>query len=236
LAEYLAFHYLEPTDFLPKGVPAPKGLINFPKACARLLLSQSKNRTSRALDLGCAVGRSSFELAHKIPEVIGIDYSRSFIRAAKQLQKKGKIRFSLLEEGKTTKLSSARVSSQIDRDRLRFIAGDALRIPKKLGTFDLVLAANLIDRLPEPARFLKKVLPQLVRPGGILLLTSPYTWSSDFTPETRWLHDSFPTIQRSLRPHFRLLHRQNLPFLLREHRRKFQYTFADATLWRRLSP
>ena len=236
MAEYLAFHYLEPTDLLPKGVPAPKGLINFPKACARLLLSQSKNRTSRALDLGCAVGRSSFELAHKIPEVIGIDYSRSFIRAAKQLQKKGKIRFSLLEEGKTTKLSSARVSSQIDRDRLRFIAGDALRIPKKLGTFDLVLAANLIDRLPEPARFLKKVLPQLVRPGGILLLTSPYTWSSDFTPETRWLHDSFPTIQRSLRPHFRLIHRQNLPFLLREHRRKFQYTFADATLWRRVSP
>jgi putative 4-mercaptohistidine N1-methyltranferase len=236
LAEYLAFHYLEPAELLPKGVPTPKGLTNFPKACARLLLSHFKKRSSRALDLGCAVGRSSFELAHKIPEVIGIDYSRSFIRAAKQLQRTGKIRFSLLEEGKTTKPSSARVSSRIDRDRLRFIAGDALRIPKKLGTFDLVLAANLIDRLPEPARFLKKVLPQLVRPGGILLLTSPYTWSSDFTPQTRWLHDSFLTIQRSLRPHFRLIHRQNLPFLLREHRRKFQYTFADATLWRRVSP
>ena len=212
------------------------GLTNFPKACARLLLSRSKNRSSRALDLGCAVGRSSFELAHKIPEVIGIDYSRSFIRAARQLQKKGKIPFRLLEEGKTTKPSFARVPSQIDRKRLCFQAGDALRIPKKLGTFDLVLAANLIDRLPEPQRFLKKVLPQLVRPGGTLLLTSPYTWSADFTPETKWLSDSFPTIQRSLRPHFRLLHRQNLPFLLREHRRKFQYTFADATLWQRVSP
>jgi putative 4-mercaptohistidine N1-methyltranferase len=236
LAEYLAFHYLEPAELLPKGVPTPMGLTNFPKACARLLLSRSKNRSSRALDLGCAVGRSSFELAHKIPEVIGIDYSRSFIRAARQLQKKGKIRFRLLEEGKTTKPSFARVSSQIDRKRLCFQAGDALRIPKKLGTFDLVLAANLIDRLPEPQRFLKKVLPQLVRPGGTLLLTSPYTWSADFTPETKWLPDSFPTIQRSLRPHFRLLHRQNLPFLLREHRRKFQYTFADATLWQRVSP
>jgi putative 4-mercaptohistidine N1-methyltranferase len=181
------------------------------------------------------VGRSSFELARKIPEVIGIDYSRSFIRAAKQLQKKGKIRFQLLEEGKTTKPSFARVSSHIDRKRLCFLTGDALRIPKKLGTFDLVLAANLIDRLPEPQRFLKKVIPQLVRSGGTLLLTSPYTWSSDFTPQTKWLHDSFITIQRILRPHFRLLHRQNLPFLLREHRRKFQYTFADATVWRRLS-
>jgi putative 4-mercaptohistidine N1-methyltranferase len=180
------------------------------------------------------VGRSSFELAHKIPEVIGIDYSRSFIRAAKQLQKKGKIRFPLLEEGKITKPTFARVSSRIDRKRVCFQVGDALRLPKKLGTFDLVLAANLIDRLPEPQRFLKKVLPQLVQPGGTVLLTSPYTWSADFTPETRWLKDSFSTIQRILRPSFRLLHRQNLPFLLREHRRKFQYTFADATLWRRL--
>jgi hypothetical protein len=97
-----------------------------------------------------------------------------------------------------------------------------------------VLAANLIDRLPDPQRFLKEVLSKLIRPGGTLLLTSPYTWSTDFTPETRWLHDSFPTIRRSLGSHFRLIHRQNLPFLLREHRRKFQYTFADATLWRRL--
>jgi len=186
------------------------------------------------LDLGCAVGRSSFELARIIPEVIGIDYSRSFIRAAKQLQKKGKIRFPLVEEGKLTRPSFARVSSPIARKRVCFQVGDALRIAKNLGTFDLVLAANLIDRLPDPQRFLKKVLPKLIRPGGTLLITSPYTWSTDFTPETRWLHDSFPTIQRSLRPHFSLIHRQNLPFILREHRRKFQYTFADATLWRRL--
>jgi putative 4-mercaptohistidine N1-methyltranferase len=234
LAEYLAFHYHEPALLLPKGVTPQKGVRNFPYSCAHLLLSKAKGSPSRALDLGCAVGRSTFELARKIPEVIGIDYSRSFIRAARQLQRKGEIRFRLLEEGKTTKPSFARVSSPIDRKRACFQSGDALRIPKKLGTFDLVLAANLIDRLPDPQRFLKKILPQLIRTGGTLLLTSPYTWSTDFTPKTKWLHDSFPTIQRSLRPHFRLIHRQNLPFLLREHRRKFQYTFADATLWRRL--
>jgi putative 4-mercaptohistidine N1-methyltranferase len=186
------------------------------------------------LDLGCAVGRSSFELARIIPEVIGIDYSRSFIRAAKQLQKKGKIRFPLVEEGKLTRPSFARVSSPIARKRVCFQVGDALRIPKNLGTFDLVLAANLIDRLPEPKKFLKHILPSLVKPGGIVLLTSPYTWSSEFTPRSRWLNDSFSTIRMALRSSFRLLHRQNLPFLLREHRRKFQFTFADATIWQRL--
>jgi SAM-dependent methyltransferase len=103
-----------------------------------------------------------------------------------------------------------------------------------LGKFDLVLAANLLDRVNDPRKLLQKVLPKLVRPGGLLLLTSPYTWSEDFTPRSRWLQDSFRTLRRLLAPHFRLLHRQDLPFLLREHRRKFQLTFADATLWLRL--
>ena len=41
-------------------------------------------------------------------------------------------------------------------------------------------------------------------------------------------------LKKLLRPHFRLIHRQHLPFILREHRRKFQYTFADATLWQKI--
>jgi hypothetical protein len=102
-----------------------------------------------------------------------------------------------------------------------------------LGTFNLVLAANLVDRVKDPKKLLQKVMPPLVRPGGLLLLTSPYTWSEEFTPPSRWPEDSFPTIRKLLLPHFRLVRRQNLPFLLREHRRKFQLTFADATLWLR---
>jgi putative 4-mercaptohistidine N1-methyltranferase len=186
------------------------------------------------LDLGCAVGRSSFEIARRIPKVIGIDYSKSFIRAAKKIQKKGRLRFNLLEEGTITRPSFATFSTTTPRKRTTLLTGDALHLPSDLGSFDMVLAANLIDRLPEPERFLKKILPSLVKPGGIVLLTSPYTWSSEFTPRSRWLKDSFSKIRMVLRPSFRLLHRQNLPFLLREHRRKFQFTFADATIWQRL--
>ena len=235
LAEYLAFHYLEPSVLLPEGVATPQGVKNFPSACAHLLLSKGGKQPTRALDLGCAVGRATFELARHVPEVMGIDYSRSFIRAAKTLQGSRRYPFRLLEEGKITKLSMARVPATVPRKRIRFLAGDALRLPKNLGTFDLLLAANLIDRLADPAKFLKQVLPKLVNPRGIMLLTSPYTWSTDFTPERQWLRNSFPSIQKLLRPKFRLLHRQNLPFLLREHQRKFQFTFADATLWQRTS-
>jgi len=188
----------------------------------------------RALDLGCAVGRSSFELARFVPKVVAIDFSRSFIRAANQLQKKGMIKFRLLEEGNTTQTVVARVPPKIDRARVSFRKGDALHLPKNLGSFDLVLAANLIDRLPDPKMFLAKLLPNLVSPKGHILLTSPYTWTSEYTPKSKWFQDSFATLKKLLRPHFRLIHRQHLPFVLREHRRKFQYTFADATLWQKI--
>ena len=230
----MAFHYLEPSQLLPHGAPLARSIDNFPSACARLLLRHAPKRASRALDLGCAVGRSSLELARKIPDVVGIDYSKSFIRAAKKIQSTGKLRFNLLEEGVITRPSFATFSTTTPRKRTTFRSGDALHLPTDLGSFDVVLAANLIDRLPEPKRFLKQILPRLVKPGGIVLLTSPYTWSSEFTPRSRWLKDSFSTIRLALRPSFRLLHRQDLPFLLREHRRKFQFTFADATIWQRL--
>lgn len=182
------------------------------------------------MDLGCAVGRSSFELARRIPEVVGIDFSKSFVTAAQKLVTRGTLSFRLKQEGNLTQTVRVVAPSRHIRKRVCFRTGDALRLPK-LGTFDLVLAANLLDRVKDPQKLLLEVLPRLVRPGGLLLLTSPYTWTPEFTPRSRWLKDSFPAIRKLLSPAFRLVRRQDLPFLLREHRRKFQLTFADATLW-----
>ena len=182
MAEYLAFHYHEPSSLLPQGVTLPKRVGNFPEACARLLLGQTKGHPARALDLGCAVGRSTFELARRCSEVVGIDYSRSFIHSANQLKKSGRITFPLCQEGQRTTPSVAKVEAKIDRDKVHFQVGDALHLPRGLGTFDLILAANLIDRLPNPTFFASKVIPGLVKPNGLLLLTSPYTWSKEYTP------------------------------------------------------
>jgi SAM-dependent methyltransferase len=159
-----------------------------------------------------------------------MDFSRVFIRAARALAARGSLRFPLKLEGSWTQPAVVKAPTQKIRQRVTFRTGDALNLPT-LGQFDLLLAANLLDRVKDPKKLLQKVLPSLVRPGGLLLLTSPYTWSENFTPRSRWLHKSFPTIRKLLSSRFRLLHRQDLPFLLREHRRKFQLTFADATVW-----
>jgi len=102
-----------------------------------------------------------------------------------------------------------------------------------------VLAANLLCRLPEPMRLLER-LPALVRSGGQLLLTTPFTWLEEFTPRANWLGGmpgtgrSFDALQCALEPDFALEHRVELPFLIREHSRRFQYGVALGTRWRRL--
>ncbi|HIG79018.1 MAG TPA: 5-histidylcysteine sulfoxide synthase, partial [Cycloclasticus sp.] len=54
--------------------------------CARLCMEKLQNKpTVRALDLGCAVGRASFELAQHFDTVTGIDFSARFIRIAHQM-------------------------------------------------------------------------------------------------------------------------------------------------------
>jgi 2-polyprenyl-3-methyl-5-hydroxy-6-metoxy-1,4-benzoquinol methylase len=110
-------------------------------------------------------------------------------------------------------------------------------LPVDLGSFDLVLAANLICRLPEPRLFLGR-LSQLVNPGGQLLLTTPFTWLEEFTPRAKWLGGrkeegkrSCEALKEILDPDFKLQLTRDLPFLIREHERKFQYGIALGWRW-----
>ena len=67
----------------------------------------------RALDIGCAVGRASFELASKCQEVIGIDFSHNFVKACNQLKKDGKMDYKVLVEGDLRSDHTAVVSSNL---------------------------------------------------------------------------------------------------------------------------
>jgi putative 4-mercaptohistidine N1-methyltranferase len=235
LHEYLLFHYGTAEQILSTGI-GPKDALHFPARCVAFLMEAAPLRPgARALDIGCAVGGASFELARHFEEVVALDFSSRFIEAARRLQQDGLHPVRILEEG-THFHESVVHRPKMDATRIRFDVGDALNLPNSLGTFDAVVAANLIDRLAEPRRFLER-LPSLVKPGGRLLLTSPYTWLETFTPRHNWLGGtadrggSFENLQRLLSPVFSLEKRQNLPFLIREHARKFQWSIADATIW-----
>lgn len=139
-----------------------------------------------ALDVGCAVGGATFELARVFPLVVGLDYSQHFVDAACAMQSIGRLPYTAVIEGDVTEACEAVVDDAIDRSRVRFMRGDACNLPKHMRPVDCVLAANLLCRLPQPERFLVD-LPRLLKPGGIAVLVSPYSWLAAWTPRRQWL-------------------------------------------------
>lgn len=93
-------------------------------------------------------------------------------------------------------------------------------------------------------------LPTLVKKGGVAVIVSPYSWLHEYTQKKEWLGgyyddsssgdgkavvESFDELSAAMQANnaFTLVERKDMPFLIREHARKFQLGVSDATIWRR---
>jgi len=243
LAQYLLLHYGEPRTVLPYAF-GPVDALDYPVRCVTELLDSGRLQGNpEALDLGCAVGRSSCELARTCYRVVGIDLSRRFIGIARKLCEDGVVRWRCPVEGDFSVEIDFRLPADVMPERITFEVGDACNLRPDLGAFDVVLNANLVDRLPRPDLFLA-ALPRLVKPGGQLLLASPFTWLEEYTAREHWIggHADVTDAERSwdvlcqrLSADFELDFETDLPFLIREHARKFQWSVAKAGRWLRRS-
>ncbi len=235
VSQYCSFHY----------GPGHFGVANYPEAMARLAIQALGERPRRrAMDIGCSVGRSTFELARHFGEVTGIDFSARFIQAAVQLRTQGRFPYAITEEGELQSYHWAVLDTLGLADsagHTQFFQGDACNLKPIYREFDLVLAANLIDRLQDPGKFLQDIAGRIL-PGGLLVLSSPYTWMEEFTPRDRWIGgirrdgENLTTLQglhARLDGHFRLLdgYPVDIPFTIRETARKFQHSIAQVTVW-----
>ncbi len=232
LGEYLLFHYGKEEDLMPWDF-GPKGGLHFSKRTVCELVDASNlHSEARALDLGCAVGGSSFELAKICNYVLGIDYSKSFVDAANKLLNHGSLEYRFLEEGNAYAEGIAEIEAT--SAKIEFKTGDACNLPDDLGSFDLIHAANLICRLQKPDLLIDR-LPSLVKKGGQLVLATPFTWLEEFTPVESWVGsgNSEEMLHDKLKANFILEESKNLPFVIREHRRKFQFSVSLGTRWRR---
>lgn len=238
LDEYLLFHYGEPSEILPWST-GPHEALGFP---VRIVAETFEAPISgRALDLGCSVGRSTFELARHCTEVVGIDFSSRFVEAAESLRVHGALAYRRTDEGALSTELIARAPAEIDPARVCFETGDAMALRGDLGTFDVLLASNLLCRLREPKRCLAQ-FAGLVRPGGQVVIATPSTWLEEFTPREHWLggferdgvrRATLDGIRECLEPDFELRRVLEMPFLIREHARKYQWTVSQESLWRR---
>jgi len=234
LQQYLVFHHAPAEIQFPYDLAARDAAGFSQKCVSRGLDPERIPNKQRALDIGCAVGRSTFELARTFGEVIGIDHSQAFVDAADELKREGRHPATMHEEGCRTRDIEVQVNEAIERDRVFFRTGDAQDLPRDLGRFDAVLACNLICRLAQPRALLDR-LPELLNPGGQLFLATPFTWMEAYTNRENWLgengQDSFEALKAALEPDFSLDEQFDLPFLIREHSRKFQYGVALASRW-----
>ncbi|MHB1511943.1 MAG: 5-histidylcysteine sulfoxide synthase [Acidiferrobacter sp.] len=238
VSQYLEFHY-GAQHF---------GVANFPAAVAAVAVAAMRGRPMRrALDLGCAVGRTSFELARAFESVTGLDFSIRFIQVGTRLRAAGQYTYTLPVEGEIKSHHAVQFEELGLAERaqvVEFFQADACNLKPHFRGYDLVVAANLIDRLYQPRRFLEDIGAR-INPGGLLVLTSPYTWLMEHTPRDEWLGGfkkhgetwtTFDALQEILRREFRLLPDcpLDLPFVIRETARKFQHSVAQVTLWERL--
>ena len=200
--------------------------LDFPQRCAAKLGSGR-----RALDVGCAVGGSCKALASSFEEVVGIDYAQGFIDAANAL-KTNDLNYARSGEASLPGAQClAHAFTPSEAEKLTFMKGDACDLPESLGTFDAVLAANLLCRLREPQAFIDR-LPSLVNDGGRVFFASPFSWMPEYTPPEKWL--SPQQLEQRMRANgFVLEAAAPEAVVIRDHARKFQFVVSHGMLFRK---
>ncbi len=221
------------------------GVENYPTKCASLALEYMQDKPKRkAFDIGCAIGRSSFELARGFDEVIGVDFSARFIQEAQVLKENGLLRYVMPTEGELEnfyEVNLADFNLENEREKVAFWQSDACNLKPIFKEFDLVFAGNLIDRLYDPKKFLDSLASRL-NDGGLFIMTSPYTWQEESTPKEKWIGgykrdgenvSTLEGLKEILEPHFELVDTRDVPFVIQETARKHQHSIAEMTVWQK---
>ncbi len=132
--EYLLFHYGAESDLSPFA-GGPTNALKFPERCAEICsdLFEAKDLLLRALDIGCAVGGSTFQLTKRFTDVVGIDFSQHFVDAANVLKRDGTMKYEMLQQGTIFQPRVAEIASDINRSKAEFLQGDACNLSSSLG-------------------------------------------------------------------------------------------------------
>jgi SAM-dependent methyltransferase len=109
----------------------------------------------RVLDMGCGAGRHAFEMYRRGADVIALDQS------ADELSTVSEWFAAMREEGSVPAGAEADVKQ-----------GDALNLPFPDGEFDRVVAAEVLEHIPEDEAAIAELV-RVLRPGGTLAVTVP---------------------------------------------------------------
>lgn len=114
----------------------------------------------RVLDLGCGGGRHAFEVLRRGADVVAFD------RDAAEL------------EGVAAMFAAMDKAGEVpDGATAQTVVGDALDMPFEDGAFDRVIAAEVLEHIPDDVTAMREIV-RVLKPGGLLAVTVP-----SFLPE-----------------------------------------------------
>ena len=112
-------------------------------------------RADRALDMGCGAGRHAFELYRRGADVVAFDQDGDELAGVLEL-------FGAMREAGEVPLDAEADIKQ----------GDALALPFADDEFDVVVAAEVLEHIPDDTGAMAE-LARVLRPGGTLAVTVP---------------------------------------------------------------
>jgi uncharacterized protein YbaR (Trm112 family)/SAM-dependent methyltransferase len=139
------------------------------------------------LDVGCAVGRFTFEMSRKCDLAVGLDNSRAFIRTARVLMQDKRVDFPLKVEGHIQRPVQWVLPEDWPTEKAEFIVADAQALPFAAHTVASSASLNLVDKVPQPLRTLMEMNRVSLLKGAQFLFSDPFSWSEEAAEEKEWL-------------------------------------------------
>lgn len=188
LSTYARSHYgdLDPDPGGPNDQPSPDVSGHVVHLLQSALERVGEPPDGPALDVGCAVGRTTFEIAERTGRLtVGVDLHAAMLRTAARVLHTGRVRHPRRRVGLAYDRRDFRVelpgAPQVD-----FWGGDATDLPFADGTFSLVVSLNVLDCVTSPHEHLTEAA-RVLAPGGRAVFTTPYDWSPNATPFEAWI-------------------------------------------------
>lgn len=183
LSTYCWNHY---GDFDPLEQQPPAADERISGVLRRGLESVPEATAAPAIDLGCSVGRTTFDLAGRTASMtLGVDVNFSMLRQAQSILRTGALRYQRRRIGLIYDDRRFPVGFE-QAEQVDFWACDAMALPFPPSRFGLACSLNLLDSIASPVAHLN-TLVDCLHDSGYAVLACPFDWTGEVTQPEGWI-------------------------------------------------